>query len=276
MICWLWIWVMNVAWGVCPATSSDVLDAVDSAESAYENADLDAFLAAMLSLDESLPCANHAVARSTAASVHRVQGLRALVERKSQRLSAAFGAARGLEPEYQFPNTLIPTGNPILNTYHESPLPLTEDQPAPAQGSLRFDGRSSLARPINVASIYQQMGKAGAVLNTAYLWPEDPVPPYLLAQPDPVEVVIPVLPPVVGGSKIKPLPLWITSAVFAVSSLSLLAAAISYRVTFDNPDTPYQQIEGLGEKINILVIASGVSGVMAGGFGIGAAANTTW
>lgn len=110
--------VIALAAAECPAPrlAAELEGALDGAERAW-GVDADGFAASADAALAILPCVRTRLAPATAARLHRVDGLRAWAARDPDRTHSAFAAARAIEPDYQFPVTMVPPGNPVATLY---------------------------------------------------------------------------------------------------------------------------------------------------------------
>lgn len=156
---------------------TDVLATLDAAEAAYARVDVEAFEAAVVQARAEVSCLQEAVTPAVAAQLHRLEGLSAFVEDARDRAVTAFAAARSLEPDYSFPSTVVPPGNPVIDQYLARPATsATERLPPPADGKLRLDGRPGEDRPLELPVLLQVIDPEGRPGVTAYLWPGDALP----------------------------------------------------------------------------------------------------
>src|SRR5688572_19356675 len=100
----------------CPApVTIEVLQAdLQAAEAAYVQLDLPGFEVAVERTRTALPCLGAVIPPSTAAWLHRTEGLAAFAASDPIRAEQAFGAGRRVQPAYTFPADVAPEGNPVL------------------------------------------------------------------------------------------------------------------------------------------------------------------
>lgn len=159
----------------CRAETADLMRALGTAEAYFASLNADGFRRASDEAADLVPCMQEAVPTSLVAELHRVQGIRAFLDRDED-AALWFAAARALEPDYAFPEYLVPAGHPLLATYSArqdaSPVHTLH---LPREGHLRIDGRHTLDRPVEVPAVVQHFDDRGRVLTTALLLPGDPV-----------------------------------------------------------------------------------------------------
>jgi hypothetical protein len=164
----------------CPVPVGQLEGAVDSAQLAFTRMDAGAFRAASDVAFAGVECLAEPVPRATAARLHRLRGLRAFVDGDDPGARAAFSAARAADPAYRFPAALLPTDHPARALFDEATLGLEHRSfvPRPTTGALQFDGAPAGSRPSTRATVMVVLDGQGRVARSAYLWPDDPLPPY--------------------------------------------------------------------------------------------------
>ena len=255
-------------------TSADLVAALGEAETAYGNLDVDAFRAAMLRVDEELPCTTDELTPHLAAEIHRFHGLLGFLERAHDRSLTAFAAARSIEPNYRFPESLVPVGNPVLDEYDELDPDSGQTMRVgePVAGRILFDGVEVAARPRNFPTLLQLVDENGIVTTTTYLWPGEALPTY----PAREATVANTAPPVAGralagGMKTGPSPGLMAGAVTsAVVGGLLYGGAAVVHGRYQNAETSIDALDGLRTVNNSLVLASGASVALAVGLGTSA------
>ena len=266
---WWWGW-LTLAWPCeTESDSTELLAAVAEAEGTFASLDMAAFKAATDRLQTVLPCLVDPVPSNVAAEVHRYLGIRSVGDRDLEVAAQRFAAARSLEPDYDFPLSLIPEGNPVRTVYASLSLddPQYEAVPPPADGGyLQFDGRISEQRARAWHTLVQRFDGTGRVVETHDLSPSDPLPVY------PVRVAGPVEPGTVDEPESgRPVVLLATTLAMGVTSAALYGAAGMTEARFKNPATPDDRLDPLAKRANGLVIASGVSSAATLGLGVGLA-----
>lgn len=174
--------ISAVASAACPAPVGlqDVQASLDRAEIAFGNFDIDAFDAATDEAVTSVPCIGEPMSRQLAASLHRFIGLRKFVARDLDNARRSFAAARSIEPNYAFPSTFVPEGNPVLVEYAaiDPTTGVAVAVPTPKGGYLLFDGSIGTERPTTFPTVVQVMNGDGTVATTDYLEPGEAMPAY--------------------------------------------------------------------------------------------------
>jgi len=268
------------AHGACPttrATTADLVAALDEVKLAYTDVEPEAFRAAAEKARSVVPCLSDAIGHHVAAELHRTEGLAAFVDRNPERASLAFAAARSLEPEFEFPTSLVPEGHPVARAYEDAQW--TDERislVAPKHGHLAFDGREGLGRPAEQPTVVQLFDEDGQVDDTAYLWPGDPMPAYTPGDPTPAHA-----PGEAGATvamddtsgKHRARNWWIGAGASALAAGVFYGANKVVHDKYEDPDTPVDQLDDLRTANNALSVASGVS--LAGAVGLGVTAVVT-
>ena len=171
---------------------AQIIASLETAEAAFSELDVDGLKPATDRAAKDVPCVREVLSRSLAARYHRFVGLRAFVDREQAKAVSAFAAARTIEPDYVFPESFIPSGNPVMNSYQA--LDITVDEWAafkePTEGTIQLDGRLASQRSTRFPHLFQYLDASGAVTTTRYIFPEERLPSYpgavVVEVPDPV------------------------------------------------------------------------------------------
>lgn len=163
-----------------PASSDEVAAAVDRAEIAYGELDVEQFRIATDEAVALVSCVDETITKPLAARLHRFEGLRKFIERDLDGSKRAFAAARSIEPAYTFPTSLVPEGNPVRDEYiaMDPSVSTFETSPPVAHGYLMVDGTVTYERPKDRPAILQVLGDDGTVLISDYLGAMEPLPVY--------------------------------------------------------------------------------------------------
>lgn len=176
------LFALSAASAACEdaTTNEDLVVALEKAMDAYGQLDRNGFEASMRDAKAIVGCLEQVIARPTAAELHRATALSAFLARDEDLAKQRFAAARTIESEYSFPDTLVPVGNPIHDLYKafdpaSSPI---ETLPPPAEGSLRLNGSVGTERPTLLPVVFQRLDGSGAVVDSTLLSAGAPPPPY--------------------------------------------------------------------------------------------------
>jgi hypothetical protein len=256
----------------CPSprpTAAALFERLAAAQTAYAGLDVPKFRAAMAELDLGVPCVTDEIPKHLAAELHRFEGLREFLDRNTARSSAAFAAARTIEPTYRFPESLVPAGNPALQDYVsiDPDKGRAVDLPLPLDGRLMIDGMAGVRRSTDFPTLVQLFDGDGRVTATAYLWPGDPVPSYVPRPPDAPDPKHGPKNPVDFGPDQQ----WVNGATaLAIVSGALYGTAYFVHRKYEDPETLPGKLGSLRTVNNGLVLASGATALGAVGVGAGA------
>ncbi len=262
-----------------PADTAELQAVMERAEDAYGALDLVSFTAATDELHGVLPCLADPLSRPVAAHLHRMHGLRAFVDQESEDAKLAFAAARSLQPSYRFPETFIPTGNPVLVVYDAVPLTMgtTQTVSAPdSDGYWGFDGRTSDQRPVNWPTVVQRFDAGGAVVASVYLWPDDALPVPDTAPPPvppPLPIADPASTPAPSASGGNTVLLGAAGGTAVVATVLYAAAWKAHQEFYDQSLTDDQVLDAYN-RARLGTVAAGGMGAVSFGLGLGAA--LTW
>lgn len=261
------------AHAACPAptTAADVLTPLADAAAKFGAMEVDGFLSDTDQAFAALPCLSEKADRALAAEVHRMRGLRAMVDRDPDLARRAFAAARAIEPGYGFPVSVVPEDNLIRAEY--SALNATTGAlapvPEPGGGALSFDGRDTgNRRPTEFPTLVQYVDADGKVVTTAYLLPGAGMIDYPLksAAPDPLPIEPPKVAKDKGGVNV---PMLGGAGVFAVAAGGMWAASAIGHNTFEEATT-VEDLDRGRAMANNMGYGAVASGIIAAGLGTGA------
>lgn len=176
----LWMARALAADCLAPSVAADISARLDAAEAGYIALDETRFVDSLDDAALVLPCVTDTITRDQSARYHRFEGLRLYTVGDKRTATLALRASRVIEPRYRFDDALLPKEHELRREYDA--LPLAEGTVAtvarPKRGSLRFDGTATQARPTERATIFQLLDAEGKVLDTAYVYPGQPLPRY--------------------------------------------------------------------------------------------------
>lgn len=173
----------------CPTTSapSEVETRLSNAETALKTLDIEAFSLAMEETTIMLPCLDGMPAVALAAKLHRLRGIELYTAGKMDLARQALRAAKVLEPDFTFSAGTFPKGHALVDFYaaisvnnsaETRQAPAHIGAPVPRDAKVAFDGRFTLERPSDRATVFQHLSPSEVVLTTRYLLPKDPLPTY--------------------------------------------------------------------------------------------------
>jgi hypothetical protein len=274
------------AWAACgqPSDTVELSSSLEAAQGNYAELDVAGFREAMDDARRVLPCLRDPITRHLAAEMHRFEGLLAFVDRQPARSTTAFAAARAIEPNYRFPESIVPSGNPVLEDYEalDPDAAAFEAVAEPVDGSIQFDGRPSAQRATAYPTLVQLVDASGRVTTTTYLWPGDPLPAYE-ARPGPLPVPMPdrsgdgnvsSVGTGSGGSSVinvvdrgPNVPLLAGAIGGLVASGLVYGSAALVHKRYDDPETSFEDLNRLRSTNNGLVLTSGAIAAVSVGVG---------
>lgn len=263
------LWWVAAAWAAdgCPAPTQPVELAVrlSSAEQAYGQLDVAAFNRAVDESQLMVPCLGGLVSPTLAAQYHRVQGIRLYIASQRDRAFGEFRSAGAIDPSYQFPDALLPTGHAIRKAYADALAAGPGDTapiPEPASGTVFVDGQSSRERPVERPVFVQLTDVAGTVSATAYALPGDRLPSYAVK----LSGTKPPTEPVTPKKRYKP-----NFVLLGAGGAALLASGITYGLASGAKKDFYEDDDTrtLDELTKLQAKANGLGVTSAGLLGVG-------
>ena len=289
-----------------PTTARDIATAVNDVDQAFVAMDINRFNETEARATSGIECLEEALPPYDAAGVHRSAALRAFIVRDTEAARTSYATALAAQPNFNLPLAIAPEGNSLHQLYTEA-RELAEEKPdrialeVPRGTVLLVDGRRVQMRPLNRPAVIQLVDLQGAVLWSGYV-PEGGIEPDFSAfegAPPEAEASSPAA--AEGGTFKRPAPRtnfriesptrpprsvtrapastttrkYVAGAAGAtVVAAVLYATATSTASTYQNPRTPYKDLDTLRSRTNGLVIASSAIGTV--GLGLGAYAFITW
>lgn len=175
-----WLPAAQAAGCETPWTAEMLTQKLDDAESAWRQFDEVVFPERSKEIVDNLRCVSEPLPSETIARLHRQMGLYEVFQRTPEQAEQAFAAARSIQNYYVFPEDFVPLGHPVRSAYDalSTDLPGSVKINSPKEGSIRVNGDITLLRPTAWPVVFQRFDATGKVVETAYLWPEDPTPIY--------------------------------------------------------------------------------------------------
>jgi len=261
-------------------TTADLASLLERAQASYGDLDVDGFNASMDEARTVLPCLKDGVTRHQAAELHRFEGLKGFLDGNPAQSTIAFAAARTIEPEYEFPETLVPAGNPVRDDYTaiDTAVGKTDELPPRAAGWIQIDGRQGLARSTAFPALIQLFDDGGSVESTDYLGPKDAMPEYevmVAPEPSPADPKPMPGPSSATRSKAK-VPLLVGAGAGLAASAAIYGGALASHSAYYGDNATLDNIDGLQKQTNTLVIASGATAAVSVGVGVTALFVARW
>jgi hypothetical protein len=259
-----------------PSAPTEVEGHASAALTAFSQGDEGQFNIAMNALGASIPCLSEPITTSQAGPMHRAYALKSYVELAGPSVGAALGAAKLVDPGWEFGQLLPPEHNlrqlwPALPT-----VGAIEELPEPADNvQIYFDGRATTERPL-AASTIMQVVTDSKVTASGYLWPG--MGPLAYA-----------IPQIKKKKKCPGVPLLAAAGASAIAAAGLkvgnLAAHSAYTKTFEdssynvppNSDkTPVELANSRYRTSNGLFHAANGAGLAALGLATGGVVCVAW
>ncbi len=268
------LFAVHAAHAACPSTPSAVEAQLDSAQVAFKLMDRVAFTSATDAVRAGLECLSEPVTPTLAARVHRVTGLREFFAGNDAGALLAFGAARAIDPAYEFPESIVAAGHPARALYAAatSVSTVTTSTSLPADGALSFDGTPSPYRPSERPTLALHVRADRTVAASSYLWPGDPLFPYAAA----TAVVSSAASVAPRGARGPNLPLTIAAGAAGLAAGGAFLLARDSNARFEDLSTPDDELEGLMVQTDTLQTAAIVLGLGGLGLGVGAVVSGDW
>ncbi len=237
-----------------PASAVRIEETTARATEALSRADADAYRAAHDEATALIPCLDALVPVDLAAAIHRMGGVRAFLDRDLERAHVRFASARMLDPNYEWPDELLPPSHPIRSAYVEVALTgMRFDVPvSPRRGIVATDGRIGQGRLEGLPTIFQLINNDGTPADSRVLEPMEPYPEY-------------------AGQQKRRIRVTSIAAVGAVVGAGLFYyAAADARGTYNDLSTPYSELDGHRTRVVAFSLTSGI--LLGAGAGAGIAA----
>jgi hypothetical protein len=259
----------------CPQTwdAAGLADVVQSADLYLGKMDPEGFSAANQMLLTRLVCVNEPLTGPLIGSVHRIEATAASLARQDTRIAPALAGLLAADPGYQLAPSLYPEGHPIRELLpHASILARDDGTRALAElpsGWLEVDGRPMKTAPAARAAIIQQIGGDGQVVETRYVWPEDPLGAWAFV-PGPAPAVASKARSSGPHGSAARVPLLIGTVASLAGTGVLYGLAASSATTFrEDTGLDDDQLRALAGRANGLTVGYAAAGAAALGLGIG-------
>jgi hypothetical protein len=277
-------WLMGVAWAQCvggPTSNATLQRQVESALFSFVELDDAGFEAYRSQAVQSVFCLEELIHPHLAAEFLRLEGIHAFTQNNEPFASAAFRAARTLEPSHRLPTTLAPPGGPLFNLYAASVnLPVVPWALPQGEGFRSFvNGVPSVTAP-NGISIVQLEDLAGTLPFSGVVTRREDLPAPLILQlqqlvaPKPVPVPRPmpvgIDPPpdsMERPPRARRTSLWLAALATGAAGAALYGGAIRNRLRYDIAPTKARR-----QTTNAMVLGAGGAGAVTVAISIAAIA----
>lgn len=236
------------------ATPADLAREVISAERAYEGGELDTFAKAITAANAVVPCLDGPLSPAIAAGFHRVAAFSAITRDDAPAAVAELRAVLAVEPQWQISEAIAPPGNPNREAFDAAKIAgLGGSSLAHPPGGvvLYVDGSPVGTLPTERPYLLQAIRSDGRVVGNQAMQVHQTVPTWAVAPRS-----RPVLAIAAGG--------------FGLGAIGLYGAALAMRAQFDDPTTPFSELDSLESGTNAAVFTSVGLGAVAVGLGTAA------
>ncbi len=245
--------LVSASFAACdkPADVSAISADVSTAQLAMASLETDTFASAVADARAAIQCLASPLNPLDAASFHSLMALDAFMNGKPDEAARSFQTALAITPDFRLPAIIAPAGGPLASILEKArAMPASESQALPPfDGIVKVDGVTSLTRPKDRPCVLQLVSGKGVVSRTYYLAPADELPRW---EPPPTAFQR-VLPRI----REKPsLPIGIAAGTAAVGAGTLLALSGTWHAQYDDPSTPYAQLDGLRSRSDGALAAS--------------------
>ncbi len=154
-------------------TTSELADAVDSAEGGFASADLDSFTFGEKAMRQRLRCVVEPLAPDVLARIHTIEALRAFLARDDAGTADALAGMAAADPGHQLPLKLIPDGHPVRAAMARASLLIRDPIGVPVAqmetGWIEVDGVHRADVPTNRNTVLQRFDADGQIVQTRYV-----------------------------------------------------------------------------------------------------------
>ena len=249
-----------------------LLAEVSAADQQIEEMDASGLLAARAALLVELPCARERLGAPLIGAIHRVVATAASVAHEDLAVAPALASMLVADPGYQLPEEAYSPSDPVRLSLTHAGLLVRQGQArplaAPPDGHLEVDGLPASASSTSRPSVVQAFAADGRLVETRYLWPEDPLGSWAPTEAPPPSRVV--------ARTRHPTPLLVASGASLVVSGVLYGLASADRHSFRDHEVPRtnEELIALRQQTNGLTIGWMVTGAAA--LGLGATAVIRW
>lgn len=245
------IWLLNAAWACEEPTSIErVGELLVQAEVAFRAMDLDTFEDAHGALMAELPCLAQPLDAPQVAAIHQLEAMSRFAAGEPS--TAAWRSALQAHGALQLDPAMAPEGHPLREEL-EAARSIPDGEHEALREGLLVDASPGHSRALDRPVLVQDLSLS---------W-------YLLeSQPTPAEL----LPPEPETPQRDVLAIGLSAGAAGTAALAggLYTGAWRSRAVYDDPATPYRDLDGLRTRTNALTTSSAVAGGLAAGLALGA------
>ena len=162
-----------------PYTTSELIDALDSAEQNFKKQDAPAFAASEAIVATRLACLTEPLVPDVLSRVYLTEALQAFLAKDDAHTASALAGMAASNPGYQLSLTLLPDGHPLRAAMTPASLlirdPVTVPLPKIEVGWIEVDGTHRTDAPTNRDVILQRFDGTGAITETQYIHAGEPL-----------------------------------------------------------------------------------------------------
>ncbi|MCB9777090.1 MAG: hypothetical protein H6742_00835 [Alphaproteobacteria bacterium] len=272
---WVGLALSGTARAACeqPVSAGQVAQELSVADAAFADLDEQTFRQSVAHVRAMLPCLSEPLNSSQAGSYHKIEAFSAFLDRDHAAAVQSFRSMLAASPGFKLSDLIAPDGHPLRTDFEIAqglpPVP-GRPLPAPVEGRVQIDGRTTDEAPTTLPFVLQRVGDDGAVYSTdlvevgASLPAWESVPERPGRSPD-------------GSVRRKATgPLAATAVVAGVTSAALYGVSHAKSRAFWDPATADADLEGLRKQTNGAAYGAVGAGIVAVGAGAAALVTFTW
>ena len=245
-----------------PTEPAALADSAARARAAFSQLDAAGFAAAVVAVEDGIPCLRQALSAQQAAELHTVRALASFLQTDEVSTGASFQAALAAQPTLAL--DWLPPTHPIHFELRYAERTMTDARRAlqPPDGVVVVDGHlTGEVVPERPAILQHQQG--GAVTDSVLVLPGQALPDWAPLAPEPL-------------SPAARRRLWLggVTTAAALTTGGLVTRSVRLRAEYFDPTTPQEDLSVLEAKTNRTIAGSlAAAGATAG---LGAALVVTW
>lgn len=262
--------------GACEAVNADIEAAIEEAHAAFAKLDVDAYTAANFKATIAVGCLTEPITPELAAQAHGLAAVTSFLKEDAATTVLNYRAALAAFPDYE--PDVESEGHPLGKAFLEArEIGIGETAAAamPDGYVLWVDGHQNAERRLELPAVYQLLDAEDQVRWSANLAGDEP-----LLAPDAWvdrggesnESESDAPPSVVSVKRVQgeskgphklTAPLAIGAGAAAVASVGLFAASTNAFNEYNDPSTPYEDLDALRTRTNSTMTGSGIAAVAA-------------
>lgn len=259
----------TIAAAACPASVEAFSTRLTAAEDAFSSMMLEPFRVELAAIEAEIGCLEEKLEPLVVARLHRVRAMGAFLERDQPGAVAAFQGQRAADPELDLPEKYVEQ-HPLRKLYVQAGE--TEDPRAPLEQvegvQIWVDGHQATERPTARVALFQ-LTREQQLLGSQLL-PGGASLTVPKVAPAPAPAAVPPSDPSPTRAKRVPIAsigLGVAAGVAAGSAIGLYASGRSAKARYDDPTTPFEDLDALRTKTNTRHFGAQILGASAVGLG---------